>query len=94
MSDGSSSRSKKSKNVAVIDTHLYTQGLDQGSVGRIEEGLHDLGPHTGRGVECRGTSGIAITILQDSVNLFMDIIEPFIVPSFQYKIKRKDRTGK
>lgn len=33
--------------------------------------------------------GLNINILSDSTNVFMDLIEPYIVPCMQYKIKRR-----
>jgi len=84
MGDGGASRDPRG---IAVNTHFSTQGFSLSSVEAIEAALRDLGIHTGRGTEDRGISGIAITVLQRSVDTFMDIIDHWVTPSFKYKVK-------
>jgi len=89
MSDGGATRDKRCS--VVVNLHLEAQNFSLSSISIIEQALHHMGvSHTGRGTEERGNSGVRITILQKSVDVLMSIIEPWILPSFKYKVKYKD----
>ena len=90
MGDGSTARCRNSPRT--VQTCLYTQSYDRDSIELIEGKLDKLGIHTGRATDkdCRPPcSGIVITVMQDSVDTLMGLVEPFIIPSFMYKLKRK-----
>ncbi len=90
MSDGNATRDKRS--LSAVNVHLFVQDFSLDSICVIEHALHSIGVlHTGRGTEKKGRSGVTITVLQDSVNKFMDIVEPWVLPSFRYKVKRRRR---
>lgn len=85
MGDGSS-RYGRSGNVY---TSFATMGFPVDSISVLEEALHDLGLNTGRGYDRRIEKGDGITLflLQDSVNKFMDIVRPYMMEPYMYKIK-------
>ena len=87
MGDGSS----------VYDTHggqyihvkISSMGFNENSIAILEHSLSKLGFSTGRNMhkETKEGSGIVISILQDSINQFMDTIEPHMLMPYLYKIK-------
>ena len=88
MGDGSSSWHQGGNIVAC----LSTQNFSERSIELVEDALRGIGiDHTGRGhvklKNKKSGSGIVITLLQDSVDDFMAMIEPHVVPSFRYKVK-------
>lgn len=87
MCDMNSNRDKRSP--CTVNIHLETQGFGLESIIIIENSLRRMEFHTGRGIENLGASGIRVTILQDSVDAFMNTIRPWVLPSFEYKVKYK-----
>ncbi len=88
MGDGSSSFYKDGG----VDVKLATQGFSEVSVCRIEHALHLIGiEDTGRSHYhyVKSGSGFAVSIKRSSQGHFMNLIEPHVVPSFMYKIKRR-----
>lgn len=85
MGDGGSSL----KSTGGIYVALATHGFNTDSVGRLEHQLSSMGVSTGRSHDrrTRRGSGIVITVRQESVNYFMETIEPYIVRPYKYKIK-------
>ncbi len=87
MGDGNSSiDSRRLVGASPVHVRLCTQGYSPRSIEIIEHALHRLGIVTGRE---KYSSGTGLAVLQGSVNYFMDIVEPYIVPSYMYKIKRR-----
>jgi len=87
MGDGSSRTDR-----TCVDVRLSTESYSEHSIVVLEDALHGLGIlHTSRATNRRvkSGSGIAIMVLQDDVNRFMDTVEPYMLPSFMYKIKRR-----
>lgn len=71
-----------------IYVYLYTQGFDLHSVELLEKQLHNSDISTSRMyVLVEGGSGVVIRILQDSVDRFMGMVDPYVIPPFRYKIK-------
>lgn len=70
---------------------ISTQRFSVRSIKFLEGQLHILGLHTGRAYVqlVRGT-GIKLTILQDSVNDFMHMIDPYMNEPYRYKIKYRN----
>jgi len=90
MGDGSSRNDR-----TCVDVRLSTESYSEHSIVILENALRGLGIfHTSRATNKRvkSGSGTAIMVLQDDVNRFMDIVEPNILPSFMYKIKRRQKT--
>lgn len=87
--DGSSSRHKLEMNAVVVT--LQTQAFNPEGIGLLEALLYSLEIDTGRMHDKRVKkgSGVIISVNQASVNHFMDIVEPFMVDSYMYKIKRR-----
>lgn len=76
-----------------VPVYISTEAYDVSSVKVLENQLHNFGIKTGRGIKSPKPmfgAGVLISVLQKSVNAFMDIVEPYILPSYAYKIKRKD----
>jgi len=88
MGDGCSGRDNR---CIAVDVSLQTHGFQEGDLAVLESKLHDLGLHTGRRKNSKVNTGvgIAITILQDSVNEFMNIVNPYVVEPYRYKIKHR-----
>lgn len=88
MGDGNSSLDHRDP--TAVHVRLCTQKFSLHSIGLIEEALCEIGIlNTGR-EHCKGTgkgAGIGLSILQDSVNRFMRVVEPYIEPSYRYKVK-------
>lgn len=85
MGDGSSSYGECSS----VSTKFASCGFSIDSIIILERELHKLGLNTGRSNN-RGVkkgSGIYITILQDSTDNLMDIIHPYMLEPYLYKIK-------
>jgi len=92
MGDGGSQRDSRAYHFRTVSAHLSTHGFSILEVEILEEQLHALGLNTGRSINrnvVKG-SGIRITILQDSVDKFMSIVEPFIHKAYKYKVKYKN----
>lgn len=86
MGDGSSSWS--SSGGAGIKITLCTQGFDTSSVELLESQLHQKGVNTGRGyTEVENGAGIIITIPADSTDIFMGIVDKYVIVPYRYKIK-------
>ena len=87
MDDGSSTYSHKSG--PTVTVYLATHSFSEYSIKLLEKALLLKGINTGRDHDKRvkGGAGIYITILQDSVDLFMSTVSPYVFPSYQYKIK-------
>lgn len=89
--DGSSFRNKRyHSNVPVS---LASDGFCTHDVELLEEQLHILEiASTGRHLDKRvaGSSGISITVLQDSVDSFMELVDPYVPEPYRYKIKYKE----
>lgn len=90
MQDGQSSHDNR---YVPVNVALNTTGFDLASIIKVEDCLHQLGLSTGRTVRHNiiDGSGIIITILQESVNTFMDMVNPYVVEPFRYKIKYRDK---
>lgn len=87
--DGSS-RLLNMRRTLVVNASLATCGFSERSICVIEKELRGLGIiHIGRSVDkkTKNGSGISINVHNRDVNNFMAIIEPFIVPSYKYKIR-------
>jgi hypothetical protein len=86
MGDGCSQQSKLCETVVV---NLSTYAFSFGDIEILERGLHDLNISTGRAVypSINKGSGVRLTILQNSVNDFMHMIDPYVVEPYRYKIK-------
>jgi len=86
MGDGSSTQDKRCVTVGVtLQTHCFTED----SISILEDRLLNCGIKTGR-VTCKfvkSGAGIAISILQESVNQFMNMVCPYVVEPYLYKIK-------
>lgn len=71
-----------------ILTTLCSFSFNLHGIELLERQLHNLGFNTSRRYQkVEQGSGLAITILQDSVDNFMRTIDPYVVPPFRYKIK-------
>lgn len=67
---------------------LSTQGLNIYSIEALEDQLHQLGISTGRKVaRADKGSGIKITVLQVSLNDFMNLVDPYVIEPYRYKVK-------
>lgn len=90
MGDGCSYRKK---NAAGVDISLCTQGFDECSIERLESQLTELNLCTGRGHRSNTVkgSGIIIFIRYASANNFMNLIDPYVVEPYRYKIKHYRR---
>lgn len=88
MNDGSSSFTKW---VAVY-VSLSTYCFSISSIETLERELDYLGIGSFRGRDKRvvSGSGIRLFVRQASVNRFMDIVEPYVVEPFKYKVKRRN----
>ena len=84
MGDGSSSWQKYDAVMVTLATHSFSRC----DVDRLRCEMGKLVIHTG---VANYSDYDVITVLQDSVDLLMRTIEPFIVPSFEYKIKYRGR---
>ena len=80
MGDGTSSYNK---GVSVM-SHFGTYAFSDNDVLVLRRELYKLDICTGL---ANYEKGSVITIKQDSIGILMKLIEPFIVPSFRYKIK-------
>ncbi len=93
MGDGCSNRDKRAGYQNSITCYLSTESYDISSIILLERGLHILDIHTGRIYKkpkpAFGAS-VRITILQESINDFMDMITQHMLPSYNYKVKRKE----
>lgn len=88
MGDGSSARCRNSRKT--VQTCFYTQSYNLQSIELLESGFRTLSIATGRSHDKKcSTGGVILTILQESVDNFMTIVEPFITSSFKYKLKWK-----
>lgn len=93
MGDGSSWYNNRNPEIGVA-AELCTMSYTVRGIEIIEDRLRLLGiTHLSRAVYSRcskanGTSGIGIRILGPSIGQLMDIIEPHMVSSFKYKVKR------
>lgn len=69
---------------------LCTQGFGIASIEALEDALHNLGFGVGRALykKVKTGSGIGITVRKGDTDRFFDMVEPFVVPSYRYKIKR------
>ncbi len=82
--DGSSSFG----NGPSVPVYLYTEGFNIRSVTLLETQLHNLGLNTGRArARARRGSGVVVTMLQDSVNDFMGLVDPYVIEPYRYKVK-------
>lgn len=94
MGDGTSSWNNNNPESGVT-VELCTQGFNPVSIGRLERQLEGLGiSHLSRldYSTAKGSTrhfAIGIIILGASTELFMDVVEPYILPSYRYKIKRE-----
>jgi len=71
---------------------LATQGFNEVSVRRLMHALHLVGVEdvgTSRCRHVKSTAGLGLTIGRRSQSRFMDLIEPHMLPSFAYKVKRQ-----
>ncbi len=85
MLDGSSSW--ENRGGPAISVYLCTQGFDLHSVELLEKQLHDFNIGTGRAYTKGGDSKVEVTILQDSVDRFMSMADPYVIPPYRYKMK-------
>lgn len=93
MGDGNSyyNHGRSSSGVTI---RLSTVSYDLTSIGKIEEQLKEIGiAHLSRILysncsRAKGASGISINILGASAERFISLVEPYIVPSFKYKVKK------
>lgn len=87
MNDGSSSFTK----YVTVYANLSTYCFSIGSIEILERELSCLGIGSSRGKDKRVVlgAGIRLSVLQSSVGRFMDIVEPYVVEPFKYKIKRR-----
>ncbi len=83
--DGSSTRDKRPTSF-VVGLKLSSLSFTECENYFLRERLHNLGI-TASVLSVRSRSMLFID--QWSVNLFMDIVEPYMVPSYLYKIKRR-----
>lgn len=89
--DGSARKDKRSPTICL---QLCTEGFSLGSIEKIEQELSRLGiADTGRTQQYKrlkgNGSGIRVNVPQGAVNFFMDLVEPHVMPSYRYKIKRR-----
>lgn len=72
-----------------VGVHLCTEGFDLNSVTLFEEQLCKLGLNTGQKLDKRvnKSAGIGITVHADSTDHFMDIVDPYVVFPYRYKVK-------
>lgn len=88
MGDGNSSLDRR--NPIPVHARLCTQGFSLRSVGLIEIALRKIGivdvGHEHHKKVGKG-AGMGLSILQDSVNRFMKMVEPHMEPSYMYKVK-------
>lgn len=92
MGDGSSSRDNRSTfHAQTINTCFATGSFVEHGVELLEGQLqHEFGLDTGRGHSRTGEGArIMITVLQDSVNNLMRIVDPHVEEPYRYKIKYK-----
>lgn len=68
---------------------FYTQGFHKDYVIRLKNLLNDCGIHLKLQKRSTMKNGFILqTGVSTEINHFFDIVEPYIIPSFQYKIKR------
>lgn len=92
MGDGCSKADKRPGYGKAITCYFSTESYDIGSIVFLERLLHDLEIKTGRihkKPEPVFGASIRITILQESIDHFMDMITPYVAPSYVYKIKKR-----
>lgn len=71
-----------------VGVKLCTDGFDLHSVEVLEKQLHKFDIGTGRHcAEVESGAGIEIKILEDSVDHFMGVIDPYVIPPYRYKVK-------
>lgn len=87
MNDGSSSFTKYVTVYVSLSTYCFS--IDSMEI--LERELSCLGIDSFRGKDKRVAlgAGIRLFVRQTSVNRFMDIVEPYIVEPFKYKVKRR-----
>jgi len=74
-----------------VYVRLCTEGFNIGSVELLEEKLHSLGIYTTRmHRQISKGSGITIRLRQGSVDKFMNMVEPYILAPYEYKVKRRN----
>lgn len=98
MGDGSSSIGYEGRVFTNITTTLHTQKYNMLSMEHIEYALRNAGiVHIGRARlrsrKPRSGAGIVLTILQPSVDRFMEMVEPHMEASYKYKVKYRRRDG-
>lgn len=87
MGDGNSYQFRARPTVAAS---FASHGFDEHSIEVLEHQLHSLDISTGRGNyshRIQKGAGIIITVLQNSVNRLMELVEPHIFACYSYKIK-------
>ncbi len=92
MGDGSSNRDNRSVfHTQTINTYFATGSFNEHGVQLLESQLrYRFGLDTGRGqVRAGEGAGIIITVLQSSVNIFMELIDPHVEEPYRYKVKYK-----
>ncbi len=91
MGDGNS---QSFVNIPTVGVSLATHSFNKLSILILEDQLRKLGFNTGRAnYKSRTTkgAGVQISILQNSVDSFMHLVESHIVPSYKYKVKLRTR---
>lgn len=92
MGDGCSKRDKRPGYQSSITCYFLTESYDIDSIILLERRLHELGIETGRIYKKpKPTFGasVRITVLQKSIDGFMNMITPHMLPSYNYKILKK-----
>ena len=83
MDDGTSSYSNKA-----IMCRFSTLSFTKDQLQLLQDKLLEYCIHTTLQSHTDG-EGLIIAVRQQSINLFMDLIEPYIVDCMKYKIKRR-----
>lgn len=94
MGDGTSCRAQ---HYPTVYCEFSTQGFRICGIEVLEDQLRQSGiTHIGRklryGPAVRG-SGVKITILQDSLDDFMDLVDPYVIEPYRYKVKYRRAVG-
>lgn len=69
-----------------IKTSFATHGFPASSIELLEHLLSGLGFHV-------SSTKVGIYLYQDGVDNFMKLVEPFVLPSYRYKIKYRRKDG-
>lgn len=92
MGDGNSYKYARRKNDKTTSVRFATHRFNHEDIEGLQIELEKLGlkSTTYPYKNVRSGSGLEIFLLQESVDKFMSLVEPFIAPSYRYKLKARE----